>query len=190
MAFSATEEYNQFYGDIIDERLIHADFDTQKLTNLIERQKTLKARNKKNLERQRPLEDPHIVVVFDDMMANANTIFNDTNMKFLFFNGRHLHISVIIAAQYIINIPPQCRANIDIIFLFMETNITTQKKLFDFFGASVFPTFLDFKATMDHYTQNYGCMVIVNNRASSDYRDRVFCFKAEINLPKFKFMME
>ena len=181
LAFSATEQYNNFYGDIIDESMIHEDYDSDIIKTLIQRQKII---INKTLA-SNPFET-HAVLVLDDTIADANKIFNDRQMKFLFFNGRALKINLIIAAQCIMSIPPNYRVNIDYVFLFKETNLTVQKKLYEFFGASIFPRFEDFKASMDHYTTDYGCMVINNTSVDADYRKRVFKYKARVDLPDFK----
>ena len=185
MGFSATEKYNHFYSKHVDPRLIHEDYDPDVIENIKSRQEKILDYNAKKAS-DAPICDPHMLVIFDDMMADAGKMFKDAGMKFMIFNGRHIKLTTILATQYIMLIPTNCRSNLDYIVLFQETNVTVQRKIYALFGENLFSTFNEFKATMDFYTQDYGCLIIDNTTKTNDLRKQLYYFKAVVDLPEFR----
>jgi hypothetical protein len=101
-----TERINSFYEDILEPENIFDEYDEAWLEKLIDKMST------KNGGKKPPSEKKDILIIFDDCCADAN-FQHSKAMNKLFTRGRHILISVIITAQYIYQINPICRSNVD-----------------------------------------------------------------------------
>jgi energy-coupling factor transporter ATP-binding protein EcfA2 len=125
-----------------------------------------------------------ILAVFDDCLYDKKA-FSTKSMREIFFNGRHLKITAIILVQYLVDICPSLRANVDYCVCFKDNIISNKMRLWKFmFG--LLSTLDDFISVMDRCTQNYECLVLDNTGASSAISDSLFWYKADATLPKFK----
>ena len=124
------------------------------------------------------------LVIFDDLLYDKS-ITKTQSFRYLFYNGRHSKISVIILLQYLTDMPPDMRVQVDYIFTMKENTIQNRMKLYKmFFG--VFNTFEDFSTVLDRCTQNYETLILDNTVQSSNPVDCVFWFKARMGHPAFK----
>jgi len=105
-------------------------------------------------------------------------------MRFLFLNGRHWKVMLIITMQYPLGIPPILRTNIDYVFIFRDNIMRNRRIIWENY-ASMFPTLESFCMIMDQTTENYECLVINNNSKSNKICDQIFWYKAE-ERPPFK----
>jgi len=81
--------------------------------------------------------------------------------------------------QYVMDLPPALRANVDYVFILRENIIQNREKLYkSFFG--IFPSFDMFCKVMDACTENYECLVLDNTVKSNKITDCVFWYKAKI----------
>lgn len=175
LAFSASEEGNGAYGEIMPKSFIYDDFEPGILEKFVNRQKFMVQTKKKN---------PEAFCIFDDMTYDAKKFMKDPNLRFIFLNGRHFRITMIISSQYSLDIGPAIRSNLDYVFLLRENVVANQEKLYkNFFG--VFPTFNMFQQTLMACTENYGMLVLDNTSRSNQIEDCVFWYKAEFH-PRVK----
>lgn len=172
---SGTEDTNQFYSSIFPDIFIHTEYKDEFILKLNQRQTIAKTH----------LSNPWSVIVLDDCMHNKRE-FEKKHCVSLFKNGRHWDTCAIISNQYSLDLKPELRTNCDGIFVFKETNNANLKKIYENF-ASVIPSFRIFCALMEKYTADYSCMYISNQTQSSDWKDSVFYFKADPNIPNFTF---
>jgi hypothetical protein len=94
-------------------------------------------------------------------------------------NGRHWKIFFMLTMQYVMDLPPALRANVDYVFILRENIIQNREKLYkSFFG--IFPSFDMFCKTMDACTENYECLVLDNTVKSNKIQDCVFWYKASL----------
>jgi len=129
-------------------------------------------------------KERHFLVVLDDVLYDK-AILRSKTFRYLFFNGRHVRISLVILGQYLVDVPPELRSNIDYIFSMKETVLANRMKLYKmFFG--VFASFADFEACFERCTQNYECICMDNTLQSSNPSDCIFWYKANIELPEFQ----
>lgn len=88
------------------------------------------------------VEDPRIMVIFDDMMGDSKEWANSDGVKKFFVNGRHLHIMFVLTLQYQKGIAPVMRNNIDFIFKFPTApkgdTVETWKKFLDSYQCSTY----------------------------------------------------
>lgn len=128
--------------------------------------------------------DPRMVLILDDCLADSDKWVNDETIKGIFFNGRHLKITLIITMQDPMGIPPRLRTNVEYAFLCRDPRVTNQDKIWQHY-AGVFPNKKKFRNIMNKMTQNYQCMVIDSTSISYQVEDCVFWYKANLQQPGF-----
>ena len=125
-----------------------------------------------------------ILMIFDDVLYEKSA-FKSKAIRELFFNGRHYHISVLLLTQYLLDIEPSLRSNVDFCVTFKDNILSNKLRLWKYmFG--LLATMDDFVSVHDRCTQNYECLVLDNTGASSAISDSLFWYKADISLPAFK----
>lgn len=176
--FSATEETNRTFCKYIPDSFIFDDSEVEtRLEMIVEDQKALFM--KRELGQISADTDLRIVIVLDDIGYNKGALRSKI-VKFIFMNGRHYDIIVILAAQHVMQLTPDLRSNCDYVVCLKESNSTVMKNLYtNFFGIFEKPS--HFKNAFDACTQNYGCMVLNNTIQTGDVNDVVNWYKATPN---------
>jgi hypothetical protein len=182
---SGTEGANQFYTSHIPPVLIHGEYSTGIIENILKRQKTVLKQVQSQIQiHKKSSIDPRTFVILDDCLYD-NKWAKDTMMRLLFMNGRHWKVMLIITMQYPLGVPPNLRTNIDYVFILREPYIANRKRIFENY-AGMFPTFESFCQVMDQCTENYECLVIDNNSKSNSLSSQVAWYKASEKCPPFK----
>lgn len=181
LVISPTEQANCFFGEFIPRLLIHDAFSNESVANVIERQKraVAKARAEQQLGAD-PL-DPRAFVVLDDCNYDSKWVKND-DVRFLFMNGRHVKIFLIITMQYCLGLPPNLRSNVDYAFIFRDTNIANRRRIFENFVGCV-DTFEIFCQICDACTQDRDFLVVDNSSTSGELTDCLFWYKCDTPEP-------
>ncbi len=125
-----------------------------------------------------------LLLCLDDCLYDRNVLKSPT-IRSIFFNGRHSGISLIVSAQYMMDLGPDLRTNIDYLFVMKENIISNRQKLWKYLFGCV-PTFDDFCAIMDRCTQNYECLCLDNTLAGGTVPECVFWYKAATDLSAFE----
>ena len=87
--------------------------------------------------------------------------------------------------QYLVDLPPDLRAQIDYVFSCREPILGNKVKLYKmFFG--VFAAFEDFLAVLERCTQNFEVLCLDNTLSSTGAHDCVFWYRAAVSLPDFR----
>ena len=171
-AMSPTQENLTNYEKLMPRSFVHERFEEPTLTALVAHQRAV----------ARKQEPYRILVVLDDLMYDKS-VLKATCIREIFMNGRHLRITLINAMQYVMDMSPDLRSQIDYVFAFHEPVLDHRKKLHKmFFGVLDYPRFC---ATMDVATDEWGCLVLDNTIARSDPSECLFWFCATVDLPKF-----
>lgn len=169
---SPTEKANTYYGDFIPDSFIHDEYTPELLDRFLKRQRAVRQLAKETGRKF----DERAFLVMDDCMFD-NKWVKDSQVREIFFNGRHYSIFFILLMQYAMGITPALRSNIDYVFILKETVMANRKKLYDHY-AGVFPSFDIFCQAMDQCTNDYECLVIDNTINSNTIEEQVFWFKA------------
>lgn len=178
---SSTEQVNPFYSSFFPDLFIFQDVEIA-LEKVLERQKSIKRKNEQRMIKGYKPYDSRILVVLDDVLADANKWKNSLSIREVMCNGRHYGITLILAVQQTKGIPPIARNNFDYIFLFNNDNQTELKIIYDEYGGA-FQNFLQFKTILAKLTENYGIMVIQRRDTKThNFSDCIMYFKANINL--------
>jgi hypothetical protein len=160
--FCPTEKINSFYKDLIPDENVFEEFEEDWLNKLIQKMTS------KNGSNKQPHEKKDVLIIFDDCSSDADFTHSKA-LKRLFTRGRHLNISVIMTSQYIYQIPPVCRSNVDYAIVgqmnFQSLELLTSEYLL---GTITKKEFID----MYHRcTSNYQFLVI-NNNSVKDNSDK------------------
>lgn len=175
---SPTESANEAYGKIVPSLFIHDEYTPQLLENVLKRQKMMTKRiNREKAMYGKCSLDPRAFLLLDDCLYD-DCWKKDKNIKYIFMNGRHQKIMMIITMQYPLGVPPTLRTNVDYVFILREPVVSNRRRIFDNY-AGMFPNFETFCQVMDQCTENFECLVIHNNAKSNRLEDQVFWYKAE-----------
>lgn len=121
--------------------------------------------------------------VLDDI-ASQKGVFNSETMRDIFMNGRHYHMFFVVLMQYVMDMGPSIRSQIDYLFVLRNTSVEDRKKIWkNFFG--MFSSFEEFCEVFDACTDEYDCIVLDNTVRSNRVEDVVFWYRAKPKHPKF-----
>jgi len=167
-----TESINRFYKEIVPDNCIFDDYSEEWTDNLIS---SLTKINKDT----KPEERKKVLLIFDDILSDVD-FHNAPSMKKIFTRGRHVGLSIICTCQYLYQLPPICRVNLDYL-LCGQTNNQSKNLLCDEFLAGS----LDRKQFINLYskaTKDYNFLVINNNSIKdNDDIDQIYgIIKAKI----------
>jgi hypothetical protein len=182
VCMSGTEDGSGFYGKYIHELCLYNKFEKDVLATVVEKQKQkIKELKEKGIDpKERP--DTGICLIFDDLSFDngKDSIMKNPHVREIFFNGRHYNITTFITCQYMMDMSPSLRTNIDYAFICKETKNDNIKRLYDYF-FSVFDKISDFKKVLSSCTNDFNCLVIDNTSRSDKLEDQVFWYKADPN---------
>ena len=100
-------------------------------------------------------------------------------------NARHLHVSFMNAVQYIIDIPPDIRAQYSYVCATSENIHQNKKRLHQaFFGC--FDKYADFDKAFSQITRDYKVAVLDQTDPSAEISRQLFWYKARLKGEKFK----
>lgn len=178
---SGSEECNPFFGDFVPPRFIQYEYHSAYIEEIRRRQtKEIAAFERSVTEngQANTTMDPRIIVVLDDCLFDG-VWTRDTQMKYIFLNGRHSKIMLIVTMQYPLGIPPMLRGNIDYAFIFKEYIDGNRKRIYANYGSACFPNYQTFCAVLDQTTQNNECLVIDSTTQTNDLSQVISCYKAK-----------
>ena len=175
MVQSGSEEGTGSYAEFIPDTFIYNDYEEQKVTDFVERQKYAREY----------LPNPWACLILDDC-TDEPKVLNTGLQRGLFKRGRHMGLLYILSLQYALDLKPGTRVCIDGTFILKENNLQIRKKLFDNY-ASVIGDFGLFCQIMDQITGDYTALYIHNSGQSNDWRDCVFYYKPPRIPSSFKF---
>lgn len=174
IAMTPTEDTMSVFREHIPESSIYGGFDSCKMERMLNMQRALCKEQK-----QRAL-----YVIMDDCMYDKR-VLRSTAMRDLFMNGRHMHITFFNAMQYVMDMGPDLRTQVDYVFAFKENILTNKNKMWKYFFG-MFDRFDDFQRVYDRCTDNYGVMVLDNTAPTTRMEDCVYWYRARTDLPKFR----
>lgn len=173
IAFIGSEAADTYYAMFIPPTYIYKIWDVEKLRAIINYQR----------ENYDGSEAKSLTIVIDDFGFDKS-VMKSKILRELFMNGRHLGIRIIIAFQYLKDLPRENRGNIDIMFVMKELNRDNQRSLFDEF-FNQFPDFKTFRTVLQQATNNYGILVQDQTNSDTSLANSVFTYKADPHINIF-----
>lgn len=174
MAMSPTEETCEMFREHMPDAWIYNGFSSGKLDQALQTQRELaKAHKQKSL-----------FIIMDDCMYDKK-VLKGLGMRDLFMNGRHLSICLCNAVQYVMDMGPDLRTQVDYVFALRENIISNKSKLWKYFFG-MFEKYEDFAKVMDKCTENHSAIVMDNTIGSTNVEDTIFWYRAELDPGEFK----
>lgn len=174
MGFSPTDDTLETFKAFMPTSCIYSQFSQEKLERLLSLQREIIRRGKTR----------SVLLILDDCLYQKG-ILKSTAMRDLFFNGRHLNVGLICACQYLMDISPELRTNIDYLCSMRENTISNRQKLHKFFFGQ-YAKFEEFDRVMTACTQNYSALIMDATVASTNSEDCIFWYRAPLNVPPFR----
>ena len=174
LAMAPTEDTLRMYREFVPESCIFDHFSQEKLDRTVALQRELVSRGKKRT----------VLILLDDCLYQKG-VLKSTAMRHIFFNGRHDHISLMCAAQYMMDVDVSLRTNIDYIFTMRENILCNRQKLYKYYFGQ-FPRFDDFDKVMAACTQDYRALVLDGTISSTTATDCVQWYRAGTGIPEFR----
>ena len=175
ICFSSTEESNSFWGNHICDTLIHSDFNEKTFSNFITEQRRINNSSSHKI---------NSFALLEDCMYNSKILKSNKDIRGTFFDGRHWNIFLIITMQYVLDLPPELRSNVDFVFILRNNMMADRERLYKNFCGFI-PTFAIFNKIMNKCTQGYEALVVDNTSRSNDITDCLFWYEGAIH-DKFK----
>lgn len=169
IAFSATEESNSYWSKHICDTLIHQDFNPKVYANFVNEQRRINSKLSKPINSFALLED----------CMYSRILKTDPSIRGSFFNGRHWNIFLIMTMQYVLDLPPELRSNVDYVFILRNNMVADRERIWKHFCGFI-PNFNLFQQIMSKCTQGYECLVVDNTSRSNEIDECIYWYKAEV----------
>ena len=174
IAMSPTEESTSDMSSYIPKSCIYNDFCGPAVDVMLAIQrKTVKTGKYKN-----------VYLIMDDCLYDK-TVLKGKNMREIFMNGRHRKVFFMAAIQYLMDIGPDLRTQVDYVFALRENIISNREKLWKFFFG-MFEDYKDFAVVMNQCTAGHDCLVLDNTVKSTRVEDCVYWYRADPDIPEFQ----
>ena len=169
IVMSGTEEGNGFYKEYVPDAFVFNKYDPEVL-------KLVMARQKKQIHKKAP--NANAFVVLDDCSYEKGIFRGDTPLREMFMNGRHWKLFTLITVQWVMDMGPDLRQNIDYVIVLKDMIKKNLKRLHEhFFG--IIEDFGQFYEIMKQVTESHGALVLDNTSDSNDITDMLYWFKAK-----------
>lgn len=120
---------------------------------------------------------PPMFLVLDDVMHDHNMINKSLAFNELMFYGRHYRITLIVAAQYVMQVAKRMRGQIDYVFTTYQQDPFQRENIMKQYNVG-FPDTRTFHKIMEKCTENYQAMVMAMHSTKRHLEERVFYYKA------------
>lgn len=181
---SPTDNFNLTFRPHIPSKFIFDKYTPELIGGFLKRQRDLKNRKIQAMQglgnpRYKDV-DPRGLLIMDDCLASGPVWKKDENIRWIFMNGRHADITLVLTMQYQVGIPPELRVNIDYVFICRETKKIEKEKLHKYY-AGIFPSYEMFSQVLSQCTKEKRCLVIHCLSESDLIEDQVFWYKASLH---------
>ena len=175
IGMSPTEESSENLGSFLPPCMIHTEYNETAVKELLETQKRQWKRG----------HGSNVLLLLDDVCYDKSVLRSKT-IRQLFMNGRHRRCGLILCMQYVLDMPPDLRSNIDVCLALRDNIHSSREKLWkNFFGF--FATYGEFSKVMDACTENFEALTYANNVSpTNNIEDSVFWYKANPTTPAFR----
>ena len=166
IGFTPTDETYEEMRKIIPASCIHRELDLFVLDRCQHLQKELAHKNRA------------VCLIADDCAYNKS-MWRTNTMRSLFMNARHNRISLHFSMQYLMDIDPSLRSNVDYVIATAENIHANKQRLWKcFFG--IFKTYSEFDQVFSQVTRDYACIVLDQTQPSASIENSVFWYKADL----------
>lgn len=185
---SKTDKMNGFWSKHIPKLFIHHEYSDTITQKLLKHQEAKWIKHQKECWRrgvEPKTEDIEPCFAIYDDVTYDKRFLRDAATRELFMNGRHYNCLVVITCQYLMDMGPDLRNQIDYVFILKDNIRNNRVKMYEYF-AGMFPSYYAFERTFIECTANREALVLHNSSLSHDLRDNVFFYRAK---PNRKYML-
>lgn len=188
IAMAPTEDSVAMFEGFLPRCFVFDDFRADAVERLMQTKRLLSRMNRKKMKQAESgggrFTRRNVAVLLDDCMYDKKNL-KHTAVRDIFMNGRHEDVFFINLQQYVMDMGPDMRNNVDYVFAMRDTSIENRIKLWKtFFG--MFTDYNDFAELFESCTENYECLVLCNRAHSNDWKDCIFWYKASTEIPRFR----
>jgi hypothetical protein len=183
-SIAPTDRLNKFYNDILPEAFIHHEYKSRIVSKTLNRQMTQIEKSEARVKKGKLPLDTRAALIMDDCMSSKHLWLKDPNILSIINEGRHYHLTFILALQYAIGIQPELRQGFNYIFLLADDIASSREKIWKHY-AGVFKKLDVFESVFAQLTENFGCMVLDNTIKTTDITKKVYWFRST-ETPVFK----
>ena len=134
-AIAPTDKMNKFYNDILPEAFIHHEYKQQIIPKILKRQVDLIEKSDTRVAKGKHPIDTRSALIMDDCMSSKHLWLKDPNILSIFNEGRHYHLTFILAMQYVIGIQPELRQNFSFVFLLADDIASSREKIWKHYAG-------------------------------------------------------
>jgi len=175
MVMSGTEDANGFYGKMFPSTFIFNEYNEDKITKFIQRQKIA----------MKHVENPWNILLIDDCTDDAK-VFRRPLQQGLYKRSRNFKTNYYLVLQYGLDVNPAIRTNVDGVFILREPNLRNRKIMYENY-CGIIPDFKRFCDLMDQLTDDHTALYIHNVSKTNNWQDCVFWYKARKVPDDFRF---
>jgi ABC-type dipeptide/oligopeptide/nickel transport system ATPase component len=173
-AISPTQDTIRMFEDCFPRSHIYNEYNLEVVRTLLNSLTSLTEQKKKR----------EIVFTLDDCMFDKG-IMKTKEMREIHMNGRHLHMWFINCVQYLMDLGPELRSQIDYVFVLKENVISSRQKLHKYFFG-IFEKYEEFSLVMDKCTNSHECLVLDNTQVNNSIEDSIYYYKADPDIGRFR----
>ncbi len=181
VCISKTDKMNRFWSKHIPELFVHHKYSPKITDRILTHQEKRWAKIERRCiergEEPDPANIPPVFAIYDDVTYDKSFLRDDATRE-LFMNGRHYNIMVIITCQYLMDMGPDLRNQIDYVIILKDNIRNNRFKMFEYF-AGVFNNYYLFEETFLECTKDREALVIWNSGLSHELDDCVWFYKAK-----------
>lgn len=177
LAMTPTHESAASFEAFMPPSSVYREYRGDVVTTMLEMQ-----RNKSHEKGMDALRS--MFLVLDDCMYDK-TVMKSKTIRDLFMNGRHYKCFFIAAVQWLMDLGPDLRTQVDYVVALRENIVSNRERLYKYFFG-IFPNYEDFSRVFDACTANFECLVIDNTVNSNNVEDCIFWYKANHEIPPFR----
>ena len=164
LVVSSTENVNRFYGEFIPDIYIHTEYDPVRIGAFIQQQTVRVMKEGKN-------DNNKAFLILDDVLHDQKIWKNDTSLKNVFFNGRHINLFFCILIQDTMGLSPAFRSNLDATIIFYNEKLNEHEKLFKYYSSQL-SNFKSFQHVYNTVCKDHRCLIFM--------REGLYHYKAKI----------
>ena len=173
-AMTPTLDTQEMFEECFPKSHIYNDYSLEAIQNILKSTKALKRAGKKR----------STLVGLDDCMFDKS-IMKSKEMREIHMNGRHFCLCFINCMQYVMDMGPDLRSQVDYVFVLKENIINNRQKIHKYFFG-MFNKYEEFSMVMDKCTNNYECLVLDNTHPENKVEEAIFYYKANPNIGRFR----
>lgn len=119
--------------------------------------------------------------ILDDVSFHKQ-FFKSLAIRQSVMNGRWMWLALFITQQYLMDVGPEIRSQLDYVFALGEPSGTVRRKLYTYY-FDIFPSFAEFDKVFVEVTKKKGRAIVIDNTSSSPViQERIFYFDSELGL--------